>query len=231
VPDAALQAHLQRRTTISRSARTCFPAEEVSPHFAIVCWKLGRLRVPKIFVVALRPAQRSGHPARPYTAVCREAEKLGTLSPARKRWNWEIPYSPELVRAFWFGRGADRFLAAQHASSKMVSRISIGGGPFHHAFPRPTAKGVLHDSRRSRRHPPHAALDGKIRTAMDGRLPMSTTAMGTAAIFRRIVAAVSERGRCRRRLPRLSIRARGRGKKLATLTRAMSSTISLHQEK
>jgi len=44
----------------------------------------------------------------------------------------EVPYSPELVRAFWLAAGGS-MLAAEHALDDGVA-ISIGGG-FHHAFP------------------------------------------------------------------------------------------------
>jgi acetoin utilization deacetylase AcuC-like enzyme len=55
----------------------------------------------------------------------------GTLS-AREEMEMEIPYSPELVRAFWLAAGGS-ILAAKSALENGVS-INIGGG-FHHAFP------------------------------------------------------------------------------------------------
>jgi acetoin utilization deacetylase AcuC-like enzyme len=54
----------------------------------------------------------------------------GTLS-AREEMEMEIPYSPELVRAFWLAAGGS-ILAAKSALENGVS-INIGGG-FHHAF-------------------------------------------------------------------------------------------------
>src|SRR5208283_4048566 len=62
----------------------------------------------------------------------RYVEKLrtGTLS-AREQLELEVPYSPELVRAFWFAAGGS-ILAADHALTDGVV-LSIGGG-FHHAF-------------------------------------------------------------------------------------------------
>src|SRR5947209_11082902 len=60
-----------------------------------------------------------------------EKLKTGTLS-AREEMELEIPYSPELVRAFWLAAGGS-ILAAQHALKDGLA-ISIGGG-FHHAFP------------------------------------------------------------------------------------------------
>lgn len=57
--------------------------------------------------------------------------KTGTLS-ALEELELEVPYSPELVRAFWLAAGGS-VLAADHALNDGVA-ISIGGG-FHHAFP------------------------------------------------------------------------------------------------
>src|SRR5271169_3004782 len=57
--------------------------------------------------------------------------KTGTLS-TREELEMEIPYSPELVQAFWLAAGGS-MLAADYALNDGVS-ISIGGG-FHHAFP------------------------------------------------------------------------------------------------
>ena len=57
--------------------------------------------------------------------------KTGTLS-AREELEMEIPYSPELVRAFWLAAGGS-MLAADYALNDGIG-ISIGGG-FHHAFP------------------------------------------------------------------------------------------------
>ena len=57
--------------------------------------------------------------------------KNGTLS-AREELQMEVPYSPELVRAFWRMAGGS-ILAADHALYDGAA-ITIGGG-FHHAFP------------------------------------------------------------------------------------------------
>ncbi|HEV8046982.1 MAG TPA: histone deacetylase [Terriglobales bacterium] len=57
--------------------------------------------------------------------------KTGTLS-AREELELEIPYSPELVRAFWMAAGGS-ILAADYALQNRVA-FNIGGG-FHHAFP------------------------------------------------------------------------------------------------
>jgi acetoin utilization deacetylase AcuC-like enzyme len=105
-------------------------------------------------------------------------EKLqaGTLS-AREELELEVPYSPELVRAFWLAAGGS-ILAADHALNDGVA-ISIGGG-FHHAFP-DHGEGfcVIHDVaiaiRRMQR-------DDKIRTAMTVDCDVHQ-GNGTAAIF------------------------------------------------
>jgi acetoin utilization deacetylase AcuC-like enzyme len=57
--------------------------------------------------------------------------KLGTLS-ALEEQQMEVPYSPELVKAFWLAAGGS-ILAADHALRDRVA-CNIGGG-FHHAFP------------------------------------------------------------------------------------------------
>jgi acetoin utilization deacetylase AcuC-like enzyme len=57
--------------------------------------------------------------------------KTGTLS-AREELEMEIPYSPELVNAFWLAAGGS-MLAADQALKDGIG-FSIGGG-FHHAFP------------------------------------------------------------------------------------------------
>jgi acetoin utilization deacetylase AcuC-like enzyme len=57
--------------------------------------------------------------------------KTGTLS-AREELEMEIPYSPELVRAFWLAAGGS-ILAADYALKNGIA-FNVGGG-FHHAFP------------------------------------------------------------------------------------------------
>jgi acetoin utilization deacetylase AcuC-like enzyme len=103
-----------------------------------------------------------------------EKLKTGTLSP-REELELEVPYSPELVRAFWLAAGGS-ILAADHALNDGVA-ISIGGG-FHHAFP-DHGEGfcLIHDVaiRRMQR-------DGKIRTAMTVDCDVHQ-GNGTAAIF------------------------------------------------
>src|SRR5713226_4292921 len=57
--------------------------------------------------------------------------KTGTLSP-REEMEMEIPYSQDLVQAFWLAAGGS-ILAAQQA---LVDRVAFNiGGGFHHAFP------------------------------------------------------------------------------------------------
>jgi acetoin utilization deacetylase AcuC-like enzyme len=111
-----------------------------------------------------------------HTSQYVEKLKTGTLSP-REEMELEIPYSPELVRAFWLAAGGS-ILAAQHALNDGVA-INIGGG-FHHAFP-DHGEGfcMIHDVavaiRRMQR-------DGKIRTAMTVDCDVHH-GNGTAAIF------------------------------------------------
>jgi acetoin utilization deacetylase AcuC-like enzyme len=57
--------------------------------------------------------------------------KTGALS-AQEEMQMEIPYSPELVRAFWLAAGGS-ILAADRALKDHIA-FNIGGG-FHHAFP------------------------------------------------------------------------------------------------
>jgi acetoin utilization deacetylase AcuC-like enzyme len=57
--------------------------------------------------------------------------KNGTLSPMEEM-QMEVPYSPELVKAFWLAAGGS-ILAADLALRDGLA-FNIGGG-FHHAFP------------------------------------------------------------------------------------------------
>src|SRR6476646_9529035 len=102
--------------------------------------------------------------------------KTGTLS-AREEQEMEIPYSPELVRAFWLAAGGS-ILAAEHALRDRVA-INIGGG-FHHAFP-DHGEGfcMIHDVAVAIRRLQH---DDKIRTAMTVDCDVHQ-GNGTAAIF------------------------------------------------
>jgi acetoin utilization deacetylase AcuC-like enzyme len=102
--------------------------------------------------------------------------KTGTLSP-REELELEIPYSPELVRAFWLAAGGS-ILAAQHALNDGVA-VSIGGG-FHHAFP-DHGEGfcLIHDVAIAIRS---MQRDDKIRTAMTVDCDVHQ-GNGTAAIF------------------------------------------------
>src|SRR2546422_2808854 len=102
--------------------------------------------------------------------------KNGTLSPLEEM-QMEIPYSPELVQAFWLSAGG-ALLAAPN-SVKDRGAVNIGGG-FHHAFPDP-GEGfcMIHDVavaiRRMQR-------DDKIRTAMTVDCDVHH-GNGTASIF------------------------------------------------
>ncbi len=102
--------------------------------------------------------------------------KTGTLS-ALEELQLEVPFSPELVHAFWLAAGGSIF-GAEHALKDGIA-INIGGG-FHHAFP-DHGEGfcMIHDVavaiRRMQR-------DNKIRTAMTVDCDVHQ-GNGTAAIF------------------------------------------------
>jgi acetoin utilization deacetylase AcuC-like enzyme len=102
--------------------------------------------------------------------------KTGTLS-RRDEMEMEVPYSRELVHAFWLAAGGS-ILAARHALKEGIA-VNIGGG-FHHAFP-DHGEGfcMIHDVavaiRRMQR-------DDKIRTAMTVDCDVHH-GNGTAAIF------------------------------------------------
>ncbi len=102
--------------------------------------------------------------------------KTGTLSP-REEMELEVPFSPELVKAFWLAAGGSILAARQCLVDRVC--ISIGGG-FHHAFP-DHGEGfcMIHDVavaiRRMQR-------DDKIRTAMTLDCDVHQ-GNGTAAIF------------------------------------------------
>jgi acetoin utilization deacetylase AcuC-like enzyme len=102
--------------------------------------------------------------------------KTGTLSP-REQMELEIPYSQQLVKAFWLAAGGS-ILAARQALGNGVG-ISIGGG-FHHAFP-DHGEGfcMIHDVAVAIRR---LQCDDKIRTAMTVDCDVHQ-GNGTAAIF------------------------------------------------
>ncbi len=102
--------------------------------------------------------------------------KTGTLS-AREELQLEVPYSPELVRAFWLAAGGS-ILACERALRDGVA-INIGGG-FHHAFP-DHGEGfcMIHDVAVAIRRMQH---DSKIHTAMTVDCDVHH-GNGTAAIF------------------------------------------------
>jgi acetoin utilization deacetylase AcuC-like enzyme len=105
-----------------------------------------------------------------------EKLKTGTLS-AREEFELEVPFSPELVQAFWLAAGGS-ILAAKRALLDGIA-VNIGGG-FHHAFP-DHGEGfcMINDVavaiRRMQR-------DSKIRTAMTVDCDVHH-GNGTAAIF------------------------------------------------
>jgi acetoin utilization deacetylase AcuC-like enzyme len=102
--------------------------------------------------------------------------KTGTLSP-REEMELEVPFSPELVTAFWLAAGGS-ILAAQHAMQDRVG-VNIGGG-FHHAFP-DHGEGfcMINDVAVAIRR---LQRDDKIRTAMTVDCDVHH-GNGTAAIF------------------------------------------------
>src|SRR6202167_4252548 len=111
-----------------------------------------------------------------HTPAYVEKLKTGTLS-AREELELEVPYSPELVQAFWLSAGGS-ILAADYALTNGVA-VNIGGG-FHHAFP-DHGEGfcMIHDVavaiRRMQR-------DGRITRAMTVDCDVHQ-GNGTAAIF------------------------------------------------
>jgi acetoin utilization deacetylase AcuC-like enzyme len=102
--------------------------------------------------------------------------KTGTLSP-REEMETEVPYSRDLVQAFWLAAGGS-VLAARQALMDGVG-INIGGG-FHHAFP-DHGEGfcLIHDVAVAIRR---LQQDGKIRNAMTVDCDVHQ-GNGTAAIF------------------------------------------------
>jgi acetoin utilization deacetylase AcuC-like enzyme len=142
--------------------------------------------------------------------------KTGTLS-ALEEMQMEIPYSPELVRAFWLAAGGS-ILAAQNALKDKVA-FNIGGG-FHHAFP-DHGEGfcMIHDVavaiRRMQR-------DNKIRTAMTVDCDVHH-GNGTAAIFAGTRTASEP-------LPSVSVSTlKSTGAKMRGAHAGDVFTISLHQ--
>ena len=102
--------------------------------------------------------------------------KSGTLSP-REEMEMEVPYSRDLVEAFWLAAGGS-ILASRQALADRIC-ISIGGG-FHHAFP-DHGEGfcMIHDVAVAIRR---LQRDDKIRTAMTVDCDVHQ-GNGTAAIF------------------------------------------------
>ena len=111
-----------------------------------------------------------------HTAEYVKKLKTGTLSPLEEM-QMEIPYSPELVKAFWLSAGGS-ILAAEYALRDSVA-FNIGGG-FHHAFP-DHGEGfcMIHDVAVAIRR---MQKDGKISRAMTVDCDVHQ-GNGTAAIF------------------------------------------------
>lgn len=136
--------------------------------------------------------------------------KSGTLTP-QEQFALELPYSPELVKAFWLAAGGS-ILAAECALRDGVG-FNIGGG-FHHAFA-DHGEGfcMIHDVAVAIRR---MQKDGKIKRAMTVDCDVHQ-GNGTAAIFGGRVAGAAP-------LP---------SSVLKNIESAASSdvfTISLHQE-
>jgi len=142
----------------------------------------------------------------------------GTLSP-REQLELEIPYSHELVRAFWLAAGGS-ILAAKLALQHRVC-INIGGG-FHHAFP-DHGEGfcMINDVAVAIRS---MQRDQKIRTAMTVDCDVHQ-GNGTAAIF-------GSTGTLSQPLPSksASVRTPGTSPEISRSTAGDVFTISLHQE-
>src|SRR6202041_2496943 len=145
--------------------------------------------------------------------------KTGTLSP-REEMALEVPFSPELVKAFWLSAGGS-ILAAQHS---LIDRVAINvGGGFHHAFP-DHGEGfcMIHDVAVAIRR---LQRDDKIRTAMTVDCDVHQ-GNGTAAIFA---------GTRTESVPLPSVSSTTLNQKGAAKTRMRGahagdvSTISLHQ--
>jgi acetoin utilization deacetylase AcuC-like enzyme len=102
--------------------------------------------------------------------------KTGTLG-QREELELEVPFSPDLVRAFWLSAGGS-ILAARQCLTDRVA-INIGGG-FHHAFP-DHGEGfcMIHDVAVAIRR---LQRDDLIRTAMTVDCDVHQ-GNGTAAIF------------------------------------------------
>lgn len=133
----------------------------------------------------------------------------GTLS-AQEEMLLELPYSPELVRAFWLAAGGS-ILAARLALERGIA-VNIGGG-FHHAYP-DHGEGfcMIHDVAVAIRRMQH---EGLIRRAMTVDCDVHH-GNGTAAIF------PPDRGPAGRLPPRRAAEPRESGQSVFT--------ISLHQE-
>jgi len=102
--------------------------------------------------------------------------KTGTLS-AREAMEMELPYSRDLVDAFWLAAGGSILAARQCMADKVC--LNIGGG-FHHAYP-DHGEGfcMIHDVAVAIRR---LQKDGMIRTAMTVDCDVHH-GNGTAAIF------------------------------------------------
>src|SRR5258706_10074824 len=148
--------------------------------------------------------------------------KTGTLSP-REQMELEIPYSRDLVDAFWLAAGGS-ILAARQALADGVG-ISIGGG-FHHAFP-DHGEGfcMIHDVAVAIRR---LQRDDKIRTAMTIDCDVHH-GNGTTAIFAGTRTAGEPLPSAGPSAPSSSPRSRAPTRKMRGAHPGEAFTISLHQ--
>lgn len=142
--------------------------------------------------------------------------KTGTLS-LLEEMQLEVPYSPELVRAFWLSAGGS--ILASDLALKDGIAFNIGGG-FHHAFP-DHGEGfcVIHDVAVAIRR---MQKDCKIKTAMTVDCDVHH-GNGTAAIFPAVAGASAP-------LPSSAGLAEQRGAGQKPRAPGDVFTISLHQK-
>jgi len=112
--------------------------------------------------------------------------RTGALS-AAEEWQMEVPYSRELVQAYWLCAGGT-ILAAQHALEDGAA-FNLSGG-FHHAFPdHGEGFNLIHDVAVAIRR---LQKDARLRTAMTVDCDVHH-GNGTAAIFGVLNAVTSPR--------------------------------------
>ena len=127
IPPCSRSSWFTATITICRSARTFFPADKYRRiHDRLL--EMGVAGAEDFVTPQLASDQDV---LLVHTPAYVQKLKTGTLS-AREELEMEVPYSPELVRAFWLAAGGS-ILAADYALQNHIA-FNIGGG-FHHAFP------------------------------------------------------------------------------------------------